>query len=202
VITSATKEIYGEAIWEPIELGSRFESRPMVALAMFTVIIATLGVNIAANVVSPANDFANIAPKKISFRTGGLITGIIGILMMPWKLLADPKGYIFTWLIGYSGGLAAIAGVMICDYWIIRKQKLDVEGLYQTHGVYRYRGGFNVNAILATVFGCAVAWVGAFVPMLKWMYDYAWFNGLLASGTLYLALMRANPLTKPADQTR
>ena len=111
---------------------------------MFTVVVATLGVNIAANVVSPANDFANLFPGKISFKTGGLLTGIFGVLMMPWKLLADPSGYIFTWLGGYSGGLGAIGGVLVTDYWMVRKTELRLADLYRRRGVYQYEA-FGVN---------------------------------------------------------
>src|SRR5256886_15528692 len=116
---------------DPLKLVAQFKQPLVVAISMFTVVIATLSVNIAANVVSPANDFANAFPRWISFRTGGLITGIIGILMQPWRLLADPSGYIFTWLGGYSGGLAAIAGVLIVDYWLIRKKHLALGDLYR-----------------------------------------------------------------------
>ncbi|HEX7665886.1 MAG TPA: NCS1 family nucleobase:cation symporter-1, partial [Polyangiaceae bacterium] len=134
VITSASEQIYGKAMWDPIELVGHFESRLLVAIAMFTVVVATLSVNIAANVVSPANDIANIAPKAISFRIGGLVTGIVGILMAPWKLIADPHGYIFTWLLGYSGGLGSIAGVLVCDYWILKKKNLALKDLYTRDG--------------------------------------------------------------------
>jgi NCS1 family nucleobase:cation symporter-1 len=129
-ITSATAIIYGKAIWDPVALVGHFEQRWIVAVAMFTIVVATLSVNIAANVVSPANDFANAFPRFISFRTGGLITGVVGILMQPWKLLADPSGYIFTWLVGYSGGLGSIAGVLIADYFIVRKRTLALADLY------------------------------------------------------------------------
>ncbi|MFO0666376.1 MAG: cytosine permease [Polyangiaceae bacterium] len=193
---SAAIEIYGEAMWDPVQLGSRFESRLLVAVSMFTVIVATVAVNIAANVVSPANDFANLAPKKISFKTGGLITGVVGILMMPWKLLADPAKYINKWLVGYSGGLGAIAGILIVDYWFIRKTKLDVDALYERRGLYAYGSTLGTNwvAIVATVVGCAAAWIGAFVPALHIMYDYAWFVGLFVSGAVYvLGMMVAYP---------
>src|SRR5204863_9797817 len=113
-------------LWDPVKLVGHFTHPVVIAISMFTVVIATLSVNIAANVVSPANDFANAFPKLISFRTGGLITGIVGILMRPWRLLADPSGYIFTWLVGYSGGLASIAGVLILDYWLVRKKRLEL----------------------------------------------------------------------------
>jgi NCS1 family nucleobase:cation symporter-1 len=138
VITSASAVIYQKAIWDPIELVGKFESRLLVAIAMFTVVVATLGVNIAANVVSPANDFANIKPGAISFRTGGLITGVVGVLMLPWKLIADPNGYIFKWLLGYSGGLGSIAGVLVCDYWFVRKKRLALADLYRRDGEYAY----------------------------------------------------------------
>jgi nucleobase:cation symporter-1, NCS1 family len=192
LITSASREIYHESIWDPVKLVGKFESRWVVGIAMFTVVVATIGVNIAANVVSPANDFANLAPKRISFRTGGLITGILGILMMPWKLLADPKGYIFTWLGGYSGGLAAIAGVLIVDYWVIRKTNLNVRALYMRTGDYAYRSSVGTNwaAVAATLAGCAIAWAGAFVPSLKVLTDYAWFVGLFGSAAMYYGLMK------------
>ena len=157
---------------------------------MFTAVVATLAVNIAANVVSPANDFANAFPRAIGFRTGGLITGILGILMQPWRLLADPSGYIFTWLLGYSGGLGSIAGVLIADYWIVRKRKLRLEDLYLADGAYRYRGGWNWAAVVATLAGCALAWGGLVVPALTPLYDYAWFVGFGAAFGLYVLLMR------------
>src|SRR5581483_340507 len=144
MITSATTIIYGQAIWDPVQLVGHFSSPIIVAIAMFTVVVATLAVNIAANVVSPANDFANAFPRLIGFKTGGLITGLLGIAIMPWKLLADPSGYIYTWLLGYSGGVGSIAGVLIADYWIVRKCELRLEDLYLDDGLYR---GWNLRAI-------------------------------------------------------
>jgi len=185
LITSATAIIYGEAIWDPVQLVGKFSSPVVVALSMFTVVVATIAVNIAANVVSPANDFANAFPRFISFKTGGLITGLLGIAIQPWKLLADPSGYIFTWLLGYSGGLGSIAGVLIADYWIVRKRELNLEDLYLPDGEYR---GWNWKAIAATAAGCALAWSGAFVPALRVLYDYAWFVGFFAAGGAHVAL--------------
>jgi NCS1 family nucleobase:cation symporter-1 len=155
---------------------------------MFTAVVATLAVNIAANVVSPANDFANAFPRLIRFKTGGLITGILGIAMQPWRLLDDPSKYIFSWLVGYSGGLGSIAGVLIADYWLVRRKRLQLEDLYLPHGVYRYIGGWNWKAVAATVVGCALAWGGLIVPALKPLYSYAWFVGFFAAGLLYWAL--------------
>jgi NCS1 family nucleobase:cation symporter-1 len=160
---------------------------------MFTVVVATLAVNIAANVVSPANDFANAFPKWISFRTGGLITGIVGILMQPWRLLADPSGYIFSWLLGYSGGLGSIAGVLIVDYWLIRKKRLELGDLYRKQGVYTYSGGWNWRAVVATLVGCTLAWIGLVIPTLRTLYDYAWFVGFGVAGLTHLLLMKAFP---------
>jgi NCS1 family nucleobase:cation symporter-1 len=188
LITSATVLIYGRAIWDPVQLVAQFKAPVVVAISMFTAVVATLAVNIAANVVSPANDFANAFPRLIRFKTGGLITGIVGILMQPWKLLADPQGYIFQWLLGYSGGLGSIAGVLIADYWLVRRTKLPLEDLYLPDGAYRYSSGWNWKAVVATVVGCALAWGGLVVPALKPLYDYAWFVGFFASGILYWVL--------------
>lgn len=186
LITSASAIIFGEAIWDPVKLVGKFTNPLVVAVAMFSVVVATLAVNIAANVVSPANDFANALPKYISFKTGGLLTGLLGIAMQPWRLLADPKGYIFTWLLGYSGGLGSIAGVLIADYWIVRKKTLDLRALYLKDGVY---GGWNQVAVVATFAGCFFAWGGLVIPVLKPLYDYAWFVGFFAAGALYTVLM-------------
>jgi NCS1 family nucleobase:cation symporter-1 len=188
LITSATAIIYGEVIWDPIKLVGRFTSPVVVAVSMFTAVVATLSVNIAANVVSPANDFANAFPRYISFKTGGLITGLLGIVIQPWKLLADPSGYIFTWLLGYSGGLGSIAGVLIADYWIVRRRELALEDLYLPNGRYR---GWHGPGIVATLGGCALAWAGLVVPALRPLYDYAWFVGFGAAGALYLILARS-----------
>jgi NCS1 family nucleobase:cation symporter-1 len=187
LITSATVIIYGESIWDPVQLVGRFSSAFVVAVAMFTAVVATLAVNIAANVVSPANDFANAFPRVVNFKTGGLITGILGIAIMPWKLLADPSGYIYTWLLGYSGGLGSIAGVLIADYWIVRRRELRLEDLYLPDGVYR---GWNWSAIGATLLGTGLAWSGLVVPALAPLYDYAWFVGFFVSGLAHIALAR------------
>jgi NCS1 family nucleobase:cation symporter-1 len=185
MITSATALIYGESIWDPVVLVGRFTSPLIVALAMFTVVVATLAVNIAANVVSPANDFANAFPRLIGFKTGGLIAGLLGIAIQPWRLLADPSQYIYSWLLGYSGGLGSIAGVLIADYWIIRRTELQLEDLYLPDGAYR---GWNGRAIGATAFGCALAWSGLVIPMMRPLYDYAWFVGFGAAAGAHVVL--------------
>ena len=204
LITSAALVIYPDLLpsqaWDPLKLVGRFQQAWIVAISMFTVVIATLSVNIAANVVSPANDFANAFPQWISFRLGGLITGIIGILMQPWRLLADPSGYIFNWLLGYSGGLGSIAGVLIVDYWIVRKKRLVLADLYRPDGVYAYNGGWNWRAVVATLIGCALAWggkvldwFGISIPLLLSFYNYAWFVGFGAAAITYLLLMKIAP---------
>src|SRR5438128_5201008 len=190
MITSATVIIYGQAIWDPVQLVGRFQPPVVVAISMFTAVVATLAVNIAANVVSPANVFANAFPRVISFKTGGLITGMLGILMQPWRLLADPSGYIFTWLLGYSGGLGSIAGVLIADYWIVRRTQMNLEDLYLPVGAYRYTAGWHVPGVVATLAGCAAAWAGLIIPALKMVADFAWFVGFIVSGAVYYALMQ------------
>src|SRR2546429_1937679 len=197
MITSAAVIIYPHMkatdLWDPMKLVGQFHRVEIVAISMFTVVVATLAVNIAANVVSPANDFANAFPKLISFRTGGLITGIIGILMQPWRLLADPSGYIFDWLVGYSGGLGSIAGVLIADYWLVRRKDLALGDLYRRHGTYTYNGGWNLRAVAATLIGCALAWGGAILgwlgvvgPFLSQLYSY---RGVVCLGGAALNLL-------------
>jgi NCS1 family nucleobase:cation symporter-1 len=167
---------------------------------MIALLMATLNVNVAANVVSPANDFSNLSPRRISFRTGGLITCAMGIVMQPWKLMADYGSYIFGWLVGYSGFLGPIAGVLICDYFVVRKKFLIVEDLYQCNGQYEYARGFNWTAVAALAAGAAVAFVGLVYPPLRVLYNYAWFVGFLVSFLAYFALMnRVEPVAQPAD---
>jgi NCS1 family nucleobase:cation symporter-1 len=173
-------------------------------VALVALAIATLSTNIAANVVSPANDISNLAPSRISFRTGGLIAAVMGILIMPWKLYADPTGYIFTWLIGYSALLGPVAGIMIADYFIHRKRALNVEALYQTDGEYSYRHGFSLvglGSLLVTVapnvpgFLAAVGVVekASLPPLLATCYNYAWFTGFGLAFILYLVLRKIAP---------
>jgi NCS1 family nucleobase:cation symporter-1 len=194
LITSAAVVVFPHAktdeLWDPVKLVGQFSQPLIVAISMFTIVVATLSVNIAANVVSPANDFANALPRFISFRTGGLITGIIGILMQPWKLLADPSGYIFSWLLGYSGGLGSIAGVLIADYWVIRKKDLNLGDLYRTRGTY---AGWNWRAVVATLLGCFFAWIGLIIPTLRPLYDYAWFVGFGVAFFVHWGLMKLLP---------
>jgi nucleobase:cation symporter-1, NCS1 family len=164
---------------------------------MFTVVVATLAVNIAANVVSPANDFANAFPSKIDFKRGGLITGVIGIAMMPWELIKDPVRYINGWLVGYSGSLGAVAGVLIVDYWILRKCTLDLRSLYVVDGAYRYHQGYNFKAIGATLAGALVALAGMFWEPLRPIYDWSWFVGFGLAGAIYWVTMRGTVAPVP-----
>jgi NCS1 family nucleobase:cation symporter-1 len=201
VVTSATTIVYGSTIWDPVQLAGRFENKLMVTFAMLAVAISTLATNIAANIVSPANDFSNLAPKKINFRMGGYITGVIGILIFPWKLVADPHGYIYNWLVGYSALLGPIGGILIADYYFIRKQKLVAAELYSHAGRYSYGNGFNSNAILALLIGILpnipgflvqvkVSSADVFPAWISDLYNYAWFVGFFLSGFVYWLLMK------------
>lgn len=201
VVTSATAIIYGNTIWDPVQLAGRFENKLMVTFAMLAVAISTLATNIAANIVSPANDFSNLAPRKINFRVGGYITGVIGVLIFPWKLIADPTGYIFTWLIAYSSLLGPVGGIMIADYYLIKRQRLILDDLYKHGGIYGYRNGFNTKAIVALLCGILPN-VPGFLVTIKvinknvfplWvndLYHYAWFVGFFLSGIIYWSLMQ------------
>ncbi|MDB5253182.1 MAG: nitrate reductase [Flaviaesturariibacter sp.] len=210
VVTSATTIIYGNTIWDPVVLAGKFDSKLLVSIAMIAVAISTLATNIAANIVSPANDFSNVSPSKIDFRKGGYITGVIGILIFPWKLIADPAGYIFTWLVGYSSLLGPIGGIMIADYFFVRRQQLFVTDLYRLEGRYTYARGFNGNAIAALVLGILpnvpgflttvhILGPNAVWPPLAHLYNYAWFVGFAVSGLSYLALMRTAAKPVPID---
>jgi NCS1 family nucleobase:cation symporter-1 len=189
-VTSATVVIYGTAIWDPVQLLSRFESPIAVVISLIAILLATLNVNIGANVVSPANDFSNLWPRKISFKVGGVITCFIGVAMMPWKLLADHRTFIFGWLGGYAAVLGPVAGIMICDYYLVRKRKLEVEALYLRGEAYEYRRGFNWNAVIALAAGTAIALIGLIVPTLRFLYDYSWFVGFVVAFGTYRILMR------------
>jgi len=188
-VTSASAIIFGEPIWDPVMLLGQFNQPVVGLIAMVALLLATLNTNVAANVVSPSNDFSNLRPSLISFRTGGLITGVVGILMMPWKLLSDFSAYIFGWLVGCSALLGPIAGIMICDYYLLRRRQLAVEDLYVRGGAYEYRGGFNPRAMVALAAGVLVAVVGLAVRELRWLYDYAWFVGFVVAGGFYFLLM-------------
>lgn len=205
-VTSATIVIFGEAIWDPVVLVRRFDSPMLVFFCMIAVIIATISTNAAANVVGPANSFANMWPSKIDFKRGGYITGVIGIVMMPWKLLEDPSGYIFTWLIGYSALLGPVIGIILVDYFYIRKTELNLVDLYRRNGRY---AGVNSRAIVALLVGVMLN-VPGFLNhvglsksdgIMVAFYDYAWFVGLAVSAVLY-ALIMPRDAPPPAKKGR
>jgi nucleobase:cation symporter-1, NCS1 family len=192
-VTSATAIIFGQTIWDPVQVLARLGNPFAVVVAMVALLLATLNVNVAANLVSPSNDFSNLSPRLISFRTGGLITCVVGgVVFQPWKLLANYSTYIFGWLLGYSGFLGPIAGVMICDYFLIRKKIILVEDLYQRRGFYEFSNGINWRAMAALAAGAGVAFIGLIVPALRVLYDYAWFVGFATSFIVYWAMMQAS----------
>lgn len=195
--TSASAEIFGETIWDPVKLIGRVPSTPAVVVALLGIMVATLSVNIAANTVSPAYDFANLWPAKIDFRRGGLITGVLGVLMMPWKLLSSPTTYIFDWLEVYGVLLGPVAGIMIADYWLVRSQKIALPDLYTHNGIYEYRRGFNPAALAALAVGASAGVVGKLVPSLSGLFTYGWVIGFCIASGLYLAWMRLGAQGSP-----
>jgi NCS1 family nucleobase:cation symporter-1 len=207
-VTSATVTIYGHAIWDPVEVLSKFRDPFVLCIGMVSLCLATLATNIAANVVSPANDFAHLWPRRISFRTGGLITGILGILIQPWKLIAVPEDYIFRWLVAYSSLLGAVGGILIADYFVLRRTRLDLVGLYTSGGPYWYVRGFNPLAVAALVVGIApcvpgfLGTIGALKVDPLWIsvYHYAWFISFGLSAGCYVLLMKAVGPTLPGGR--
>jgi nucleobase:cation symporter-1, NCS1 family len=198
--TSGGAVLFGEVIWDPATLASRFSSPVVVVIALVALVLATISANLAANVVSPSYDFSNAFPKKITFALGGLVTGIIGIVIMPWRLLANPDVYINGWLGFYGGVLGAVAGVLISGYWLRARTNLALEDLYKESGRYWFSGGWNLPALVATVIGAVLAVGGAhsasgnpfpadgLIPFLKELYNYSWLVGLVAASLVYLLL--------------
>jgi NCS1 family nucleobase:cation symporter-1 len=203
-VTSATIVIYGKPIWDPVDVLMRMEHKLALVISMLAICIATLATNIAANVVSPANDFAHLSPKNISFRTGGLMTAVIGIVIMPWKLIETSHGYIFTWLVAYSALLGAVGGVLICDYWALRRGRLSLHALFEPHGKYSYDSGVNWRAVVALVVAvvpCIPGFVNLFLPskhdrIFDRLYTYAWFVTFFLAFIIYYVLMLGQPTAK------
>jgi len=205
LITSGAEVVYHEKIWDPIALTGRLNNTAALAVALAMIAVATISVNVAANTVSPSYDFSNLAPRFVSFRTGGLITGVIGVAVQPWRLLKDPNIYIFTWLTFCAGLLGALAGLLIADYWLVRHTRLKVDELYLREGRYWYRSGWNPAGIIAALVGMVLAVGGAYskgsgpfpadgvIPFLKPLYDYSWAVGVGAAGLTYLILYPMQP---------
>lgn len=203
IVTSGSVVIYGQAIWDPVVLASKFSNPVAVVLGLVAVVLATISANLAANVVSPSYDFSNALPKLVSFRVGGLITGVLGVAIQPWRLISDPRIYIFAWLGFYGGVLAAVAGVLIAGYWALSRTQLNLVDLYRPGGEYWFRAGWNWRAVAATVVGGVLGVGGAYsapgagpfpvdglIPMLKPLYDYSWLVGLIGAFVVYLVLSR------------
>jgi NCS1 family nucleobase:cation symporter-1 len=201
VVTSGTIVLYGQAIWDPVEVASRFGNPVAVVIGLVMAVLATVSCNVAANVVSPSYDFSNALPRWLNFRTAGLLTGVIGILIQPWRLVSDPRTYIFTWLGFYGGVLASVAGVLIAGYWVVGRTRIELVDLYRPAGRYWFTGGWNGKAVLATVLGALIAVGGAYsapgsgpfpadglIPSLKPVYDYSWLAGLVVGFVVYAAL--------------
>ena len=197
-VTSATVAIFGEAIPDPVALLGRMGGGFAVLLSLVALSVATLSTNLAANVVSPANAIINLAPERFSFRFGALATAALGLAIFPWKLIESTEGYIFTWLIGYSALLGPIGGILLVDYYLLRRTRLDVAALYRRGGAYEYRGGYNPVALVALALGvlpnvpgflAAAGFIDSTPAFFSSLYTYAWFVGLLLSGGIYWFLM-------------
>lgn len=211
-VTGATMIVFGQPIWNPTDIAAKFESRLVIGIATLALAVATLSTNIAANVVGPANDIANLSPSKLNFRIGGMITALVGVLLMPWKLLASSEAYTYTWLIGYSALLGPIGGILIADYFFLRRMQLDADDLYRAHGQYRYRGGFNPAALLALAMGSLPCLPGFLRALgrangeliaktgIDTLYESAWFFGFFTAGLAYLGLMKLMPAPVPVVQ--
>jgi len=217
---SAATIVYGSTvnIWDPISLVSQFGNPAVIVVALFAVALATLTTNVAANLVSPSYDFSNVFPRLISFRTGGIITAIVGVLIQPWYLFSAPDVYIFTWLGFYGGATGAIAGVLIADYWLIRRTSLKLADLYRTSGAYRFVSGWNWRAVVSLAVGILLAVGGAYsvtnadgsrsgpfptdglIPFLKPLYDYSWVVGLVAAFAVYVVLVMMAPIRTPSPE--
>jgi nucleobase:cation symporter-1, NCS1 family len=206
LITSGAEAIYHQVLWDPVQLAAKLSNPAVVILGLLTVLIATVSVNVAANVVSPSYDFSNIAPKVISFRVGGLITGVVGVALQPWRLLSSADIYIFTWLGFYGGLIAAVAGVLVAGYWVIRRTRLSLVDLYRPGGRYWYQAGWSWTAVVATVVGALLAVGGAWsapgtgpfpahglIPFLRPLYNYSWVVGFAAGFAIYLLLAPFGP---------
>jgi NCS1 family nucleobase:cation symporter-1 len=216
-VTAATVVIFGEAIWDPVALITQISTPVVLVIAMVVIVIAQISTNMAANVVSPSNDFSNLAPKYISFKTGGIITALVGVVSFPWVLLENAGAYIFTWLVGYGSLLGAIGAVMIVDYWIVRKRRLDLVDLYKLDGRYAYSGGYNWKAIIAVLIGVvpvvpgflkAAATPGGIVAeptFLDTLYTYGLFFTFTLAALSYLAMTmiggRAPEMTEEPETT-
>ena len=199
-VTSATVTIFGEAIPDPTQLLARMGSTGATLVSLVALSLATLSTNLAANVVSPANAVVNLAPRRFSFRLGALLTAGLGLAMFPWKLIESSEGYIFTWLVGYSALLGPIGGILLVDYYLLRRTELDVEALYSREGAYWYGGGVHWRAMFALVLGvlpnlpgflAASGVVASPAPLFDTVYTYAWFVGFALSGGVYWVLVRA-----------
>ncbi|MGH3438524.1 MAG: NCS1 family nucleobase:cation symporter-1 [Sciscionella sp.] len=219
VVTSGTIVLYGKAIWDPVELTSKFSNPVAVIIGLLMAVLATISANVAANVVSPSYDFSNALPRWLNFRTAGLLTGVIGIVIQPWRLVSNPQIYIYTWLGFYGGLLASVAGVLIAGYWVVSRTRIDLLDLYRPGGRYWFSAGWNWRAVVATLVGAVLAVGGAYstpgngpfpadglIPVFKPLYDYSWVAGLVVALVVYLVLSipdlnRAAKLRAPAIAT-
>ncbi|MEI6894397.1 MAG: NCS1 family nucleobase:cation symporter-1 [Colwellia sp.] len=206
VLTAASTTLVGETISDPINLIGKIESPFWVVIAMILIIVATISTNTAANIVSPTNDFQNMAPKRINQTKGVLLTGLIGVLLMAWELMkklgmiesdVSVEAMYSGWLLGYSSLLGPIAGIMVIDYFIIKKQELQLDELYKEDSIY---SGVNMSGLLAFAIPVALTIMALSVESISWFYQYGWFTGSFAGGLIYYLLAKKQIVvsTKPS----
>jgi NCS1 family nucleobase:cation symporter-1 len=191
-VTSGSQVAFGKPIWDVVDILKEFDNPFIIALSVITLCMAAVSVNVAANIVSPAYDLANLFPKWITFKRGGYIAAFLALLSVPWKLMEHATS-IFAFLGTIGGALGPVAGVMFADYFIIRRRTLVVEDLYKLDGEYSYYKGYNYRAFVATTIGAMISLIGQFVSSLKHLYDISWFVGVLFSFVTYIALMKLHP---------
>ncbi len=188
-VTSATLAVYGKALWNPVELIVKFPTI-VVLIGGIVVILSSITINVGANVMAPARAFENLWPRRITFATGAVLTGLLSLLMQPWYVLATFSNYVFTWLGTYGTLLGPFDGIAIADYWLVRELRLDLMQLYSRNGRYDYAGGWNVRAIAALVVGWIPPLIGLWFAPLHFLWSGGWFFSIIVAGAAYTLFMR------------
>jgi NCS1 family nucleobase:cation symporter-1 len=198
-VTSATVQVFGKAMWNPVDLIEKFPLA-VIVIAGIIVILSSVTINVGANVMAPARAFENLWPRYINFAIGAILTGLLSLAMQPWKVLETSQNYVFLWLGTYGLMLGAFDGIAIADYWLVRKRRLDLAQLYSPRGIYAYAGGFNLRAVGALVIGWGIALIGFFVTPVRFLWSGGWIFTLLGGLVAYWLLMYGDRSTISEEQ--